>query len=594
MDAATLAMIEMLRGKHVDSTGKDDPDSGGSEPVQGSHGETDTRSGGLDGSPSGHGSNPEEAGVDVHDGQGSDAGGDEEDSSVRTVSSATVSDDDPALESEGDPTEQEISPQSFDGEWEAPVPGGVHNPYLYDPKRDDPEEYIERVRRLQSMARGVPSGSPVVQQEQGVVSGLQSGLGPSGNPDDEGAGARGDTEDLAPPSSEQRDRLYDELRGRLEANRVEKMEVFSFEGGGKALPEADVQRITVGKHPTSLVRNYYPQDLIEKPGLLSPEEYEDEFDISLIEDQLKHMVEVAIRGGTLTATLESIAKRMGGKKRLKAWLVSRFPRDIVCYCEPFTGSGQVLLAKPWRDRIEIINDLDADLIHFFRYVRHDPDRLADLINATPMHEAVMYGFRYDLADRTLTGIQRAAAFWFSMQTTFNAVTGKHHMYSDSPSTKMSIKAKKEDFRKMANRLEGVSIRSTTVWRILTQINKTVKGKSDTWSAVFFYLDPPYDDTFGYQAHAGSSGFGRTEQKMLAEWCVKIHQAGNRFIQTNSATDFIKELYGGYKKEDGSPMFYLLDKDVYYSVGRKDRGEAKEAIISNYPLMVAPEPQARMF
>jgi len=98
--------------------------------------------------------------------------------------------------------------------------------------------------------------------------------------------------------------------------------------------------------------------------LLEPEVYEDTYDISPFSTpECIANINVESRLGK---PLDSILSRMGGKKQLKTWLVARFPRGVKTYVEPFGGSFQVLLWKPWRDPIEIINDVDADLIHFFR------------------------------------------------------------------------------------------------------------------------------------------------------------------------------------------------------------------------------------
>lgn len=44
------------------------------------------------------------------------------------------------------------------------------------------------------------------------------------------------------------------------------------------------------------------------------------------------------------------------------------------YLEPFAGSLAVLFSKP-RSAIETVNDIDGDIVNFFRVLRADPERL---------------------------------------------------------------------------------------------------------------------------------------------------------------------------------------------------------------------------
>lgn len=68
----------------------------------------------------------------------------------------------------------------------------------------------------------------------------------------------------------------------------------------------------------------------------------------------------------------------GGKFRLAPWLMQFFPPHD-CYVESFGGAAGVLLQKP-RVYAEVYNDLDGDIVNFFRVLR-DPQQRADLIEA---------------------------------------------------------------------------------------------------------------------------------------------------------------------------------------------------------------------
>ncbi|MEU7787689.1 DNA adenine methylase [Amycolatopsis sp. NPDC049159] len=71
----------------------------------------------------------------------------------------------------------------------------------------------------------------------------------------------------------------------------------------------------------------------------------------------------------------------GGKTRLAEQISAAFPAHEH-YVEPYAGSLAVLLAKP-RSRMETVNDLDGDLMTFWRVLRDQPDELTRVCALTP-------------------------------------------------------------------------------------------------------------------------------------------------------------------------------------------------------------------
>lgn len=65
----------------------------------------------------------------------------------------------------------------------------------------------------------------------------------------------------------------------------------------------------------------------------------------------------------------------GGKSRVADAVWERFG-DVPNYCEPFFGSGAVLLNRHTEPGIETVNDLDCYVANFWRALQNDPDAVA--------------------------------------------------------------------------------------------------------------------------------------------------------------------------------------------------------------------------
>ena len=57
---------------------------------------------------------------------------------------------------------------------------------------------------------------------------------------------------------------------------------------------------------------------------------------------------------------------IGSKEKIAPYILQLFPPKLAQYVEPFGGSGAVLLAlPPDPNRLDIYNDLDAELVNLF-------------------------------------------------------------------------------------------------------------------------------------------------------------------------------------------------------------------------------------
>jgi DNA adenine methylase len=97
----------------------------------------------------------------------------------------------------------------------------------------------------------------------------------------------------------------------------------------------------------------------------------------------------------------------GGKFSHLKWLLPLLP-ETSYYCEPFAGSGAAMLNRP-PSGIETYNDLDGEVVNFFKVLRDQPEQLQRLMALTPFSRE-----EFSLAcnlDESLTPLERARRFY---------------------------------------------------------------------------------------------------------------------------------------------------------------------------------------
>ena len=102
----------------------------------------------------------------------------------------------------------------------------------------------------------------------------------------------------------------------------------------------------------------------------------------------------------------------GGKFSHLDWLLPLLP-EAHHYCEPFGGSGAVLLNRS-PSPVETYNDLDGEVVNFFRVLREQRDELISQIAFTPFSREEYY-FAVSDQDDEISPLERARRFFIQRQ-----------------------------------------------------------------------------------------------------------------------------------------------------------------------------------
>jgi DNA adenine methylase len=180
--------------------------------------------------------------------------------------------------------------------------------------------------------------------------------------------------------------------------------------------------------------------------------------------------------------MNALLKYWGGKAQLCDKILPLITRHQ-CYVEPFFGGGSVFFEKP-KAKIEIINDINENIINFYRVFTTKYEELKGEIDATLYSESDFKAAKKIWKGaQTANDVRRAwAVFILSHQCINSNFDGGWRMHLNKD-TANSFTVKKRRINEMyLERLRGVQI----FCRDALSVIKTCDSK-DT----FFFIDPPY-------------------------------------------------------------------------------------------------------
>ena len=164
-------------------------------------------------------------------------------------------------------------------------------------------------------------------------------------------------------------------------------------------------------------------------------------------------------------------------------IVSLMPQHRT-YLEPFFGSGAVLFNKP-PSAIETVNDIDGDIVNFFRVLREQPEELAKAISLTPYSRDV---FNDAHENRGTTDFDRAYRFAIRSKMghgfkTYQKTGFKIDVYARERSYCVNCwNGLPQGIAEAAERLKLVQIENQPALQLIQKFNH---------DNVLIYADPPY-------------------------------------------------------------------------------------------------------
>ncbi len=250
----------------------------------------------------------------------------------------------------------------------------------------------------------------------------------------------------------------------------------------------------------------------------------------------------------------------GGKGKMRKKIVSMFPTNFICYCETMVGGAWVLFTLPiGRAKTEYINDINDDLITFWRVIKNSKDEFVESFKYVPKSRTVFYRYRDKYAKKEYTNdIEQAHIFFYLCKMGFGSrMRGPTFGTSSERASSLNYKTLPTIIDSAWERLQDVMIENRTYQEFIKDRDK---------ETTHFFIDPPYLDVSGYaESEWTIEGF-----EELSRICSSMH---GTFLLTVNDKPELRELF-----QD----FQIHEHDFQYCISKTDNDQiVKELIITNY-------------
>lgn len=248
----------------------------------------------------------------------------------------------------------------------------------------------------------------------------------------------------------------------------------------------------------------------------------------------------------------------GGKYSHLDWLLPLLP---AChhYCEPYGGSAAILLNRD-PSPVETYNDIDGEVVTFFRVLREQKDELLYSIGMTPFsREEFLAAIKTNGNGKNLSPLERARRFYIRARQvrTGLAQTASNGRWANCLNT--SRAGMSGAVSRWLGSVEGLEYIATRLLRVQIENDKAVNViKRYDSRETLFYCDPPYPHESRGDSKAYS--YEMTNQDHIDLAIVLLNVKGKVAVSGYDC-DIMNKLYRGWKVHKERPKKAMSIKQV---------------------------------
>ena len=268
-----------------------------------------------------------------------------------------------------------------------------------------------------------------------------------------------------------------------------------------------------------------------------------------------------------------VVKWVGGKRQILDQITKYVPKAFSTYFEPFLGGGAVLFEL--QPEKAVVNDVSSELINIYLVIKDNVEELVEDLKKHKNDKEYFYELRRQDRDRMkydrFSPVEKASRMIYLNKTCYNGLFRVNK--AGEFNTPFGNYKKPNIVNESTLRAVSLYFNRARITFTCQDFEYALKGAR---RGAFVYLDPPYDplsDTASFTGY-DKGGFDRDGQMRLKKVCDKLHKKGVKFLLSNSATDFIKDLYHNYRIE------VIQAKRAINSKADR-RGAIEEVLVMNY-------------
>lgn len=268
-------------------------------------------------------------------------------------------------------------------------------------------------------------------------------------------------------------------------------------------------------------------------------------------------------------------KWAGGKRQIIDKLKEYVPDEYDTYYEPFVGGGALLFELA--PKKAVINDLNEELMNVYNCLCNEEKfkKMCNLLNHYEAEHSEEFYYEIRNKDKNKNAYNRLSDYTKAARTIYLNKACFNGLYRVNSKNEFNVPFGKKT---KINTYEGSNL--ITVSNYLTMNNIKIQSVDFEESLKtakkgdFVYIDPPYDSDTSTFNNYTEDGFGKEEQRRLAQVYKDLDKRGVYVMLSNHNTTLINELYKDYH-------IHIIEAKRNINANGKKRGKVEEVIITNY-------------